>query len=94
MYVQTIENPELTGIYNAVAPEYCTNKILTKEIAKVLNKPLFLPNIPAPILRIILGKLSNILQEGSRVSSNKIVKTGFEFKFSTLKNALKNLLKN
>lgn len=94
MYVQAIENPELTGIYNAVAPEYCTNKILTKEIAEVLNKPLFLPNIPAPILRIILGKLSNILLEGSRVSSNKIVKTGFEFKFYTLKNALKNLLKN
>ncbi|SFS74057.1 TIGR01777 family oxidoreductase [Lutibacter maritimus] len=94
MYVQAIENPELTGIYNAVAPEYCTNKILTKEIAEVLNKPLFLPNIPALILKIILGKLSNILLEGSRVASNKIVKTGFEFKFSTLKNALKNLLKN
>jgi hypothetical protein len=94
MYIQAIENPKLTGIYNAVAPEYCTNKILTKEIAKVLNKPLFLPNIPALILKIILGKLSNILLEGSRVSSNKIVETGFEFKFPTLKNALKNLLKN
>lgn len=94
MYLQAIENPDLTGIYNAVAPEHCTNKILTKEIAEVLNKPLFLPNIPALILKIILGKLSNILLEGSRVSSNKIVETGFEFKFSTLKNALKNLLKN
>jgi hypothetical protein len=94
MYIQAIENPKLTGIYNAVAPEYCTNKILTKEIAEVLNKPLFLPNIPALILKIILGKLSNILLEGSRVSSNKIVETGFEFKFPTLKNALKNLLKN
>ncbi|HCO85945.1 MAG TPA: TIGR01777 family protein, partial [Arenibacter sp.] len=37
---------DLTGVYNAVAPNPVTNIKLTKEIARVLEKPLFLPNIP------------------------------------------------
>jgi hypothetical protein len=94
MYLQAIENTKLKGIYNAVAPEHCTNNTLSKAIAKVLNKPFFLPNIPAFLLKIVLGKLSCILLEGSKVSSKKIEETGFKFQFSNLNDALKNLLNN
>ncbi|MDP3357806.1 MAG: TIGR01777 family oxidoreductase [Lutibacter sp.] len=88
MYLEAIENSEIRGIYNAVAPEHITNKTLTKIIAKRLNKPLWLPNIPAFVMKLILGKMAIILLEGSRVSSNKIMATGFKFKFPTLKEAL------
>ncbi|WP_111708024.1 TIGR01777 family oxidoreductase [Lutibacter citreus] len=85
MYVSAIENPELKGAYNAAAPEHITNKALTKSIAKTLQKPLWLPNVPAFILRIMLGELSVILLEGSRVSSEKIKKNaGFKFKYPTV----------
>lgn len=91
MYVEAIENKELEGIYNAVAPEHITNKSLTKFIAKKLKKPLWLPNIPAFVMKLILGEMSVILLEGSRVSSEKIVSTGFKFKYPTLTKALHNL---
>ncbi len=88
MYVSAIENTELNGIYNAVAPEHITNKELTESIAKTLKKPLWLPNVPSFILKIILGELAAILLEGSRVSCEKIINTGFNFKYPSVKNYL------
>lgn len=88
MYVEAIENREIKGIYNAVAPEHITNKSLTKIIAKKLKKPLWLPNIPAFVMKLILGKMAVIILEGSRVSSEKIMAMGFKFKYPNIKEAL------
>jgi hypothetical protein len=88
MYLFAIENEEIKGIFNAVAPEHLTNKSLTKIIAEKLKKPLWLPNIPAFMMKLILGKMAVIILEGSRVSSEKIMATGFQFKYPTLNEAL------
>ena len=88
IYLEAIENNDFKGIYNAVSPEHITNKTLTKTIAKKLNKPLWLPNVPSFILKILLGELAIILLEGSRISSQKIKNTGFKFKYSSLKKYL------
>jgi len=92
MYINAIENVRLNGVYNAVAPNHCTNKQLTKEIANTLNKPIWLPNIPSFLLKLIFGKMAIMLLEGSRVSSEKIKETGFKFKFPKLGVALNNLI--
>jgi uncharacterized protein len=84
LYIQAIENTNFEGVYNAVAPEHITNKQITKIIAKTFRKPLWLPNIPSFILRLIFGDMSAILLYGSRVSSKKIQKTGFQFNFKNL----------
>ena len=91
MYLYAIENEEIKGIYNAVAPEHINNKALTKIIAKKLKKPLWLANIPAFVLKIILGKMAVIILEGSRVSSEKIMATGFKFKYPNINEALQKL---
>ena len=90
IYLYAIENEEIKGIYNAVAPEQLTNKSLTKIIANKLKKPLWLPNIPAFVMKLILGKMAAIILEGSRVSSEKIMATGFKFNYPTIKEALDN----
>lgn len=90
MYLYAIENEEIKGIYNAVAPEHITNKSLTKIIAKKLKKPLWLPNIPAFVMKMLLGKMAAIILEGSRVSSEKILATGFKFKYPNINEALDN----
>jgi len=91
MYLSAIENIELKGIYNAAITDSTTNIALTKLIAKTLKKTLWLPNIPAFVLKILLGELAIILLKGSRVSSEKIKKTGFKFKYTSLE---KYLIKN
>ncbi|MFY1046517.1 TIGR01777 family oxidoreductase [Chryseobacterium sp. GP-SGM7] len=94
IYEFALKNPELEGVFNATAPQHTTNENITKLIAKVLKKPLFMPNIPTFILKLIFGELADALLEGSRASSEKIQKAGFQFKFPDLKMALENLLKN
>lgn len=93
IYEFALQNPSVDGAFNAVAPQHTTNKNLTEKIAEVLNKPLFMPNVPAFVLKFIFGELADALLEGSRASADKIQKAGFHFEFPDLKIALENLLK-
>ncbi|MGI9545879.1 MAG: TIGR01777 family oxidoreductase [Flavobacteriaceae bacterium] len=81
----------LAGKFNAVAPNPVTQNKLIKELAKVLNRPVFLPNIPSVILRILLGEMSEILTSSQRVSSKKIESYGFDFKYQNICAALDQL---
>jgi uncharacterized protein (TIGR01777 family) len=92
LFTQAIENENFNGIYNAVAPQHITNKELTTTIAAYLKKPLWLPNIPVFVLKLLFGKMAVILLYGSRISSKKIENLGFKFKFPTIEKALKNLI--
>ena len=85
MYIKAIKDAQINGIYNALSPEHITNKQLTSIIAKRLNKKIWLPNIPEFVLHLLFGEMSTILLKGSRVSSEKIEKSGFNFKFKELK---------
>ncbi|MCX6186464.1 MAG: DUF1731 domain-containing protein, partial [Bacteroidetes bacterium] len=86
------EDAQMKGVYNAVAPEHKTNKDFTETLAQVLRKPLWFPNIPAIVMKIIFGKMSIMLLKGSRVSSEKITNAGYKFKFPNLKETFVNLL--
>lgn len=88
-----LKNKNMNGAYNASAPQHTDNENFTKEIAEVLEKPMFMPNIPGFIMKILFGELSVALLEGSRTSSEKLQNEGFQFEFPALKNALEDLLK-
>ncbi len=90
LFVFAVEN-ELEGIFNGVAPNPVTNTEVTKTVARVLDKPLILPNIPKFAMKLALGEMHILLFESQRVSSNKIEKAGFNFKFHHLESAIKDL---
>ncbi len=79
-------------IVNGVGPNPTTNKDFTKAVAKQLNKPLWLPNVPGFALRLIVGEMADILIGGNNVSSKKLENLGFNFQYSTLEVALQDLL--
>ena len=92
MYVFAVENPEVNGKFNAVADDIPTNKEFMKNLAKMQGK-FFLPlNVPAFVLQTVLGDMSSIILEGTRASNKKIKSLGFDFKYSTLKEAFKSLV--
>ena len=82
---------ELEGIYNAVAPNPVTQNKLIKELAKVLKKPLFMPNIPKFALHLMMGEMSEIVLSSQRVSSKKIESRGFEFAYQNICRALEGI---
>lgn len=90
MYCFVMEN-QLEGIFNAVAPNPVTNQVFTKEIAKVLKKPLFLPNIPQFIMKLVLGEMSYLLFSSKNLSSQKIIGQGFDFQFPKIEQAITDL---
>jgi len=92
MYIKALEDNNLSGAYNAAAPFHLTNRELMKTIATVMKKPFFFPNIPAFFMKILFGEMADILLEGSRVSTEKILTAGFCFRYNELKGALENLL--
>lgn len=88
IFIAAIENETLNGIYNAVAPNPVSNKELTLTLAKS-RKRFYIPvHVPSFILKILLGEMSVEVLKSATVSSNKIQQSGFEFRFSGIKEAL------
>jgi uncharacterized protein (TIGR01777 family) len=92
IFYHVIEN-KLPGIYNGVSPYPVSNSELTKAIAKSLEKPFFLPNIPQFVMKFILGEMHEILFSSQHVSCRKLLDENFQFKFASLDKALNDLLK-
>ena len=90
MFIHAMEN-KLEGPHNAGAPNKVNNKTFTKVLAKVLNRPFFLPNVPAFMMKLILGTRALLVLEGSRVSPEKIQNTGFKFQYTELEGALREI---
>jgi len=91
MYMHAIENEAISGVYNMVAPNPVTNDHLTQALAKQLRKPLWLPNVPAFLLKFLLGEMSAIVLASTKVSAQKIEETGYRFNYPDLISALKNI---
>ena len=92
IYLAAIQNSEMTGPYNAAILDNTTNTIFSKTLAKVYGYSIWLPNVPAFMIKIALGEMAQIILKGRRVSPQKISKTGFKFQFTNLEEALKDCL--
>ena len=91
MFVFALEKTTLQGIFNAVGPSPATNQALTKAAAKTIGKTYMGIGVPALVLKMLLGEMSEMVLGGNRVSSNKIQKAGFSFNFPKLSDALANI---
>ena len=92
IYLEAIKNPNMTGAYNAAINDGTTNSIFSKTLAKVYGYSIWLPNVPAFLIKMVLGEMAQIILTGRQVSSEKIEKTGFKFKHTSLEQALRDCL--
>jgi uncharacterized protein (TIGR01777 family) len=91
MFLYCIEN-NISGTYNA-ANGYISNKEFMKTVSKKMKKPFFLPRVPKTILSVFLGEMSSILTESLKVSNEKIIKSGFRFRYSNFDAAISEVIK-
>jgi uncharacterized protein (TIGR01777 family) len=89
MFIHAIENENVNGFYNAVAPNPVTNKDLTLTLKKVIGKPALMMPVPEFALRLGMGEMADMVLDGSKISSKKIESAGFEFLFPELEGALR-----
>ena len=87
-----INEKDLSGIYNGVAPTPLSNFDFTKMVSKIRRGVLFLIPVPRLFFRLIFGEMHIILFKSQKVSSKKIQLKGFTFIYENLENTLKNIL--
>jgi len=89
MYLYAIENDDLSGVYNAVAPKPVNNKTLTLQLAKAVRGKFYLPlPVPSFVLRVVLGEMSIEILKSTTVSANKIRLAGFSFQYPSIESAI------
>lgn len=91
IYIKAIEDAQMQGAFNAVAPDQINNKEFTRSLARALQKPFWLPPIPALLMKLLFGEMSSLLLKGSRVSADKITQAGYSFRFPKLEEAFRDL---
>jgi uncharacterized protein len=93
MFVYALENENMAGSYNAVAPNPVTNKQLTLAIAQIIKGKFFITaHVPSFVLKLILGEMSIEILKSATVSCHKIKTAGFTFMYPTVDAALKSTL--
>jgi uncharacterized protein (TIGR01777 family) len=85
--IHLINTPTASGPYNLTAPEPATCKQLVKELGKALGKPTIIP-VPAFALKLAFREgAQELLLCSQKMSADRLLATGFEFKHPTLKGA-------
>ena len=92
MFVYALENENISGSYNAVAPAPVSNKTLTQTLAKVLYGSFYITTyVPSFVLKIMLGEMSIEVLKSTTVSAQKITEAGFVFDYPTITSSLSTL---
>jgi len=87
-----IDNPDISGSVNLVAPNPVTNREFTKTLGKIIKRPTILP-MPAFAARLLFGEMADaLLLSSARVSPNKLIASGYKFAHPTLEAALRSVL--
>lgn len=87
IYRLAVEDPELAGPVNLASPNPCRNEELATAIGRGLGRPAGL-RVPAPLLRVGLDGLADLLLHGRRAVPETATARGYQFRYPTLDAAL------
>lgn len=91
LFLFAVEQENMQGVYNAVAPNPLTNKAFTKAVRSGLQQTALLLPAPSFALRMALGQLSDAVLYSARVSADKVQKAGFSYKWTSVAEAVRDL---
>jgi hypothetical protein len=95
LFLFAIENEQLEGVYNAVAPEPVNNKTLTLTLAKKMKRLFYIPvHVPVFVLKLMLGGRSIEILKSASISCKKILAAKFDFKFKNIDAALEDIVQH
>jgi len=92
LYIAAIENENMQGNYNAVAPDPVSNKDFTIQLGRIKKGKFFIPvKVPSFIIKLALGEVSVEVLKSATLNCDKVQDTGFTFLYPTIEAALKDL---
>ena len=88
-----LDNTDIQGAVNLVAPNAVTNAEFTATLGKVINRPTFL-STPEFAIKLLFGEMGEtLLLEGARVYPQKLLDAKFEFDYPNLEPAMRHVLR-
>ena len=87
-----LENKNARGAYNLIAPQLTSDEEFMRVIAQTLHRPFWF-HIPKALLQLTLGEMNVLLTEGRYSAPKRLLELSYQFRFSKLDTALKDLLK-
>jgi NAD dependent epimerase/dehydratase family enzyme len=88
IYARCLQDSELFGPVNAVAPEPVTNRTFTQTLGKVLERPAFIP-LPAFAVRSMFGEMGReTILSNLTIAPGKLNQSGFDWSYPQLEAAL------
>ena len=91
MFIHAGNDDSWSGAMNAVAPNPVSNKTFSKALAEALGRAFWAPNVPAFVLKLMFGKMSQVVLSSQKVSSEKTEKAGFNFQYTQIQDALNSI---
>jgi uncharacterized protein (TIGR01777 family) len=86
-----LTRPDLSGVFNATAPAPVTMTQLARALGRALHRPALMP-VPAPMLRLALGEVADVLLTGQYVEPRRATEAGFTFRFTDVESALRDVV--
>lgn len=86
-----LDDREVKGALNATAPHPVTNKVFSRALGHALGRPSFMA-APKVMVRLMLGKVADVVTKGQRVLPKKALALGYRFKFTEVAEAMKAVL--
>lgn len=94
MYMEAIQNKDMQGVYNAVAPVPESYKKIIMMTAQKMRNKFFIPvHVPRFILKLLYGKRSMEILKSATVSCKKIKALGYTFLYPSIESAVDDLIK-
>ena len=86
-----IENEKINGPYNAVSPHPLKNKEATEILSKKLEASCLPMGVPELALQTVYGEMAHMMLASQKVSSEKLILSGFRFLYPRFQDAIENL---
>lgn len=93
IFLFALDNPNVSGAINGVAPNPVTMKDFAKTLGKTMNRPSIF-SVPEIALKLVLGEGAAAVLGGTNVMSKKIVDAGYQFSFEKVEEALTELFES
>ncbi|HSV62808.1 MAG TPA: TIGR01777 family oxidoreductase [Chthoniobacterales bacterium] len=93
MFVEAIERPDISGVYNVTGPNPVTNAEFMRELRRALHRP-WSPPVPAWATHIgafFMRTEPSLALTGRRCRPKRFLESGFHFEFPELRGALDDL---
>jgi uncharacterized protein (TIGR01777 family) len=86
----SLDNPEVSGPVNGVAPDPVTNDEFGRTLARVTRRPHWF-HVPAGLMKLALGEMSTLVLTGQKAMPRQALNHGYLFAFPKLEDALRDV---